>query len=110
MYKTDGKPRQSSHKSVTATEATSPAPLEYTERRKEVRARVGLNLFWRTFFLLSVLLVGSILAWLQTLRALEFEPRALQTAQQIASLSGGGTTIVATRPGGDPYAGLPPLF
>ncbi|MGE5330207.1 MAG: ATP-binding protein [Nitrospirota bacterium] len=68
------------------SEATSPAPLEYTERRKEVRARVGLNLFWRTFFLLSVLLVGSILAWLQTLRALEFEPRALQTAQQIASL------------------------
>ena len=33
-----------------------------------------------------------------------------QLAQQIASLSGGGTTIVATRPGGDPYAGLPPLF
>ena len=68
------------------SEATSPAPLEYTERRREARARVGLNLFWRTFFLLSVLLVGSILAWLQTLRALEFEPRALQTAQQIASL------------------------
>ena len=68
------------------SEATSPAPLEYTELRREARARVGLNLFWRTFFLLSVLLVGSILAWLQTLRALEFEPRALQTAQQIASL------------------------
>ena len=30
--------------------------------------------------------MGSILAWLQTLRALEFEPRTLQTAQQIASL------------------------
>ncbi len=50
------------------------------------RARIGLNLFWRTFFLLAILLVGSILAWLQTLRALEFEPRALHTAQQIASL------------------------
>jgi len=48
--------------------------------------RLGLNLFWRTFFLLAILLVGSILAWLQTLRALEFEPRALHTAQQIASL------------------------
>jgi hypothetical protein len=47
---------------------------------------VGLNLFWRTFFLLALLLVGSILAWLQTLRALEFEPRTLHTAQQIASL------------------------
>ena len=68
------------------SEATSPAPLESHERRAEVRTRVGLNLFWRTFFLLSVLLVGSILAWLQTLRALEFEPRTLHTAQQIASL------------------------
>ena len=26
------------------------------------------------------------------------------------ALGGGGSTIVATRPGGDPYAGLPPLF
>src|SRR4029079_5080670 len=42
--------------------------------------------FWRTFFLLSLLLIGSIVAWLQTFRALEFEPRAVQTAQQIASL------------------------
>lgn len=49
-------------------------------------ARWRLNLFWRTFFLLALLLIGSILAWLQTLRALEFEPRAFQTAQQIASL------------------------
>src|SRR6185295_4929438 len=48
--------------------------------------RLGLSLFWRTFFLLSLLLIGSIVAWLQTFRALEFEPRAVQTAQQIASL------------------------
>jgi two-component system osmolarity sensor histidine kinase EnvZ len=33
-----------------------------------------------------LLLIGSIVAWLQTFRALEFEPRAVQTAQQIASL------------------------
>ncbi|MEJ7929630.1 ATP-binding protein [Ramlibacter sp. AN1015] len=58
---------------------TAPAPLE-------TRPRVGLSLFWRTFFLLSLLLIGSIVAWLQTFRALEFEPRAIQTAQQIASL------------------------
>lgn len=45
-----------------------------------------LSLFWRTFFLLALLLIGSILAWLQTLRSLEFEPRAIQTAQQMASL------------------------
>ena len=44
-----------------------------------------VSLFWRTFFLLAVLLIGSILAWLQTLRALEFEPRAVQTAQLLAS-------------------------
>ena len=45
----------------------------------------GLNLFWRTFFMLALLLLGSILAWLQTLRAMEFEPRAIQTAHQIVS-------------------------
>jgi len=67
-------------------DATSPAPLETAAADHAQRARVGLNLFWRTFFLLSLLLVGSILAWLQTLRALEFEPRTLQSAQQIASL------------------------
>ena len=48
--------------------------------------RLGLSLFWRTFFLLALLLVGSIIAWLQTFRALEYQPRAVQTAQQIASL------------------------
>ena len=47
--------------------------------------RRGLSLFWRTFFLLALLLLGSIVAWLQTLRSLEFEPRAIQTAQQLAS-------------------------
>ena len=71
------------HHPTPPPDVTSPAPLEDTAAQ---RARVGLNLFWRTFFLLSLLLVGSILAWLQTLRALEFEPRTLQTAQQVASL------------------------
>ncbi len=46
----------------------------------------ALSLFWRTFFLLGILLFGGIFAWVQTLRALEFEPRAVQAAQQIASL------------------------
>src|SRR5690606_21469453 len=32
------------------------------------------------------LLLGCIIAWLQTFRALEFEPRSLQSAQQLASL------------------------
>lgn len=59
---------------------------EYAQYAYRQRSRVGLNLFWRTFFLLALLLLGSILAWLQTLRAFDFEPRTLQTAQQIASL------------------------
>lgn len=61
-------------------------PLEAAAGAPRTRVRVGLNLFWRTFFLLALLLIGSILAWLQTLRALELEPRAIQTAQQLASL------------------------
>jgi two-component system osmolarity sensor histidine kinase EnvZ len=47
---------------------------------------VALSLFWRTFFLLAILLVGGVFAWVQTFRALEFEPRAVQSAKQIASL------------------------
>jgi two-component system osmolarity sensor histidine kinase EnvZ len=48
--------------------------------------RAALSLFWRTFFLLAVLLASGVFAWVQTFRALEFEPRAVQAAQQIASL------------------------
>lgn len=50
------------------------------------RQPVALSLFWRTFFYLAILLAGGIVAWVQTLRALELEPRAVQTAQQIAGL------------------------
>ena len=39
---------------------------------------VALSLFWRTFVLLAILLGGGIMAWVQTLRSLEFEPRAVQ--------------------------------
>ena len=46
----------------------------------------GFSLFWRTFFLLALLLAGGVFAWVQTLRALEFEPRAVQAAQQTAGL------------------------
>jgi two-component system osmolarity sensor histidine kinase EnvZ len=64
------------------------AVVPLAEAPKPDRQKSGfteLSLFWRTFFLLALLLLGSILAWLQTLRTLEFEPRALQTAQQLAS-------------------------
>ena len=65
---------------------TSPAPLETTPAPLEMRPRRGVSLFWRTFFFLALLLFGSIVAWLQTFRALESEPRAIQSAQQLASL------------------------
>jgi two-component system osmolarity sensor histidine kinase EnvZ len=48
--------------------------------------QVALSLFWRTFVLLALLLGGGIFAWVQTLRSLELEPKAVQAAQQIASL------------------------
>ena len=48
--------------------------------------QLTLNLFWRTFFLIALLLVSGVVAWTQTFRALEFEPRAALAAQQMASL------------------------
>lgn len=65
---------------------TSPASLETAPAPLDVRPRREFSLFWRTFFFLSLLLLGSIVAWLQTFRALESEPRAIQSAQQLASL------------------------
>ena len=67
-------------------DATNPIPLETAPAPLEMRPRRGFSLFWRTFFFLSLLLLGSIVAWLQTFRALESEPRAIQSAQQLASL------------------------
>ena len=49
--------------------------------------QVALSLFWRTFFLLALLLASGVFAWVQTFRALEFEPRAVQSAQQIARIT-----------------------
>ena len=65
---------------------TSPALLETAPAQLEMRPRRGFSLFWRTFFFLALLLFGSIVAWLQTYRSLESEPRAVQSAQQLASL------------------------
>ncbi|MET0544582.1 MAG: histidine kinase dimerization/phospho-acceptor domain-containing protein, partial [Variovorax sp.] len=64
-----------------------PSPLEGTlNNKRRGRLKLGFSLFWRTFFLLALLLIGSTVAWLQTFRQLEYEPRAMQTAHQIASL------------------------
>ena len=48
--------------------------------------RHSLSLFWRTFFLLAVLLLGSLVTWLQIFRTLESRPQSLQNAQQLGSL------------------------
>jgi two-component system osmolarity sensor histidine kinase EnvZ len=50
------------------------------------RKQFALSLFWRTFFLLALLLASGVVAWVQTFRTLESEPRATQAATQIASL------------------------
>lgn len=51
-----------------------------------VRTRWGLNLFWRTFIMMALLLTFSTLGWVFSVRSVDLEPRARQTAQQIASL------------------------
>ncbi|MBC7608335.1 MAG: HAMP domain-containing protein [Polaromonas sp.] len=71
---------------MPSIDLSSPAPLETAPAPLEMRPRRGFSLFWRTFLFLSLLLLGSIVAWLQTFRALESEPRAIQSAQQLASL------------------------
>ncbi len=70
----------------TPAEQAACAPPETLPAPLDCRPPRGLNLFWRTFFFLALLLFGSIVAWLQTFRAIESEPRAIQSAQQLASL------------------------
>jgi len=68
---------------MTAPRLKRPDPQDGTQPRSR---RPALSLFWRTFFLLALLLLGSVIAWTQTLLQMEFEPRAIQTADQIASV------------------------
>jgi two-component system osmolarity sensor histidine kinase EnvZ len=49
-------------------------------------ARPSTSLFWRTFILLSGLLLACIAAWLQAFISLEIQPRAVENAHQLASL------------------------
>jgi two-component system osmolarity sensor histidine kinase EnvZ len=67
-------------------QTSRPSPLETVPAPLEARPRRRINLFWRTFFFLALLLFGSIIAWLQTFRTLETGPRATQSAQQLATL------------------------
>jgi len=44
------------------------------------------SLFWRTFLLIVVLIIASLLAWAQSFRVFERGPRAQQLAQQVISI------------------------
>ena len=68
-------------------------------RPRIARKFFALSLFWRTFFLLALLLTCSVFAWVQTIRALEFEPRAVLAAQQIASLANLTRTVLLSTDG-----------
>lgn len=50
------------------------------------RPHLALNLFWRTFTWLALLLAGTVLAWQYTFKLLEAQPRALEAAEQLAGL------------------------
>jgi two-component system osmolarity sensor histidine kinase EnvZ len=63
-----------------------PAPTFLRGLAMLMRRTVLLSLFWRTFLLLSIMLGVGILGWTYVLRYFELEPRAVQAAQQIASL------------------------
>jgi len=47
---------------------------------------VRLSLFWRTFVLIALVVVASLLAWLQVFRAAEVQPRAERFAWEIAAV------------------------
>jgi len=66
--------------------AAKPPSPTFDDAPTATRRRRGISLFWRTFFLQALLLAGCVLAWTETLHKLEFEPRAVQTAAQVASV------------------------
>lgn len=49
-------------------------------------AWIKSGLFWRTFFLLAILLTASMSVWFTSLRAVERTPRAKQIAAQVISI------------------------
>ena len=57
-----------------------------------------LNLFWRTFILLVVLLGGGTLAWLQTYRILELAPQNRAVAAKVAELLRVNATLLDLLP------------
>jgi two-component system osmolarity sensor histidine kinase EnvZ len=46
----------------------------------------GFSLFWRTFLLLILLLTASAIGWYQLFQRLEYQPRIINNARQVATL------------------------
>lgn len=65
---------------------TTPASGSEGDAFDKAPRRIKLSLFWRTFFLLALLILCSSLAWLQMFRTQEYEPRVLRNAHQIATV------------------------
>ncbi|MFM2055776.1 MAG: hypothetical protein RLY71_161 [Pseudomonadota bacterium] len=73
--------------SVTSIKSAPPSPVTWHRHLlQSMRRNLPMSLFWRTFLLLSLMLGTGIMGWVYTLRYLELEPRAVQAAQQIATL------------------------
>ncbi len=60
--------------------------IEEGTQTEQAPRRLKFSLFWRTFFLLALLILCSSLAWLQMFRTQEYEPRILRNAHQIATV------------------------
>jgi len=60
--------------------------LTSAESPHDTQPSQGLSLFWRTFILLSLLMLCSTLLWLMLFRTQEYEPRVLRNAHQIATV------------------------
>ena len=70
---------------ATPADGTAPkSPARAAPARR--RPRLGLTLFWRTFILLGLLLLGSTLGSYQLFHRLQYEPRVIDSARQVASL------------------------
>jgi two-component system, OmpR family, osmolarity sensor histidine kinase EnvZ len=52
----------------------------------KARRRLRIDFFWRSFFLIGLLVLGSTLVWLQIFLTQEYEPGVVRNAHQIASM------------------------
>ena len=60
--------------------------LEVAKASPTTGPLLKFSLFWRTFFLLALLIFFSSVAWLQMFKTQEYEPRILRNAHQIATV------------------------